>query len=640
MMDMVALAAVAADALQVRDGPMETIGNTAGTVGSGVDSVTSPVTKPAGDLGNAAVTTVGDGVGGAGQAAGGAVGAGDNAMAKVPVVGGAFEPRGVSTALNCVVSLTIQYFVVYTALALVRTAADLWSLSYNDFPIQKVLQSAATTMAFAPMLAVLFLAVRMRVTWLTQGKGDPQVWVQVWMYCTTYAVLAMTLTVIVIPLFTGQVISADPKTGEVDPELKPFKNFILAGCMTALKYLIMIGLYVGVVCIIYGACTFKPPAGMWPGETIPPPAPAVACTFIMSCAFFIIYALVQFARTWTQFTQQKFSKFEDAMLDSTKAMNFGPMLCVLFIGARMRALQMDPLNGAPQKGAQNCFFMCTYAVVAQVLISIAVPLVLGGSVKKGKVEGDMEYEGVSNPAFGAILTVGRWIIMVCIYIGAACVIYSVFTIQHPKGDQYTPPISVTMQCVINLTFQFFFVYIGIWVGITVKEFTKFEWPLLQNTIESMIGTVAYCPMLAILFVGTRMRALLITYNKGAPQGWLQDGMYMATWALLIQFLFGLIVPCCTGVATPCDEDGTPEYKPAHPIALYAVLALKWVTYIFLYGGVIAVITGVYTMTPETANGRGSIPLAGDGKIPGVDAQVPGYSGVGEPKGVNDIPVGF
>merc|ERR1719158_1332511 len=623
---LIALAA-AAHGLHVRDGPMETIGNTAGTVGSGVDSVTSPVTKPAGDLGSGAVTTVGDGVGGAGQAAGGAVGAGENPMGDVPVVGGAFKPRGVSTALNCVVSLTIQYFVVYTALALVRTAADLWTLSYNNFPIQKVLQSAATTMAFAPMLAVLFLAVRMRVTWLTQGKGDPQVWVQVWMYCTTYAILAMTLTVIVIPLFTGQVISADPKTGEVDPEIKPFKNFILAGCMTALKYLIMIGLYVGVVCIIYGAYTFVPPAGTWPGETIPPPAPAVACTFIMSGAFFIIYAVVQFSRTWSEFTStQNFSTFEKAMLDSTKAMNFGPMLCVLFIGARMRALQMDPLNGAPQKWAQNCFFMCTYAVIAQVLIAIAVPLVLGGSVKEGKVEGDMEYEGLSYPILGSILSVGRWLIMFCIYIGAACVIYSVFTIQHPQGAQYTPPISVTMQCVINLTFQFFFVYIGIWTLMTIEHFTKFKWDILTNTIESMIGTVAYCPMLSILFVGTRMRALLITNNKGAPQGWVQDGMYMATWAVLIQFLMCLVVPIATGSPAKTDDDGTPIYEPSNPILTYIALALKWVTYIFLYGGVIAVITGVYTMTPETANGCGAIPLAGDC--------------VGEPVGVNDIPTGF
>merc|ERR1711865_249927 len=371
--------------------------------------------------------------------------------------------------------------------------------------------------------------------------------------------------------------------------------------------------------------TFVPPAGTWPGETIPPPAPAVACTMILACMYFLVYAAVQFSRTWTQLTGSKYSKFENSMMNASNAMNFAPMLSVLFIGARMRALQMDPVNGAPQKWAQNCFYMCTYATLAQVLISIAVTLVLSGkSVPNPKVEGDMTFT-VENNVLGAILSVGRYLIMFCIYVGFTCVIYSVFTIQHPNGDQYTPPISVTMQCVINLTFQFFFIYLMIWICVTIDEFTGLKWQLLINTMENMKGTVAFCPMLAILFVGTRMRVLLITNNKGAPQGWVQDGMYMATWAILIQFLFGLIVPICTGTATPCDEDGTPEYKPAHPIALYAVLALKWLTFIFLYGGVRAVVTGVYSMTPETANGRGSVPLVGD------------Y--VGEPVGVNDIPGG-
>merc|ERR1719399_1365453 len=229
------------------------------------------------------------------------------------------------------------------------------------------------------------------------------------------------------------------------------------------------------------------------------------------------------------------TKFEQAMMTATNAMNFAPMLAVLFIGARMRALQMDPVNGAPQKWAQNCFFMCTYAVAAQVIISIAVTLVLSGTSEPNpKVEGDMTFK-VENKALGGILSVGRYLIMFCIYIGFSCVVYSVFTIQHPKGDQYTPPISVTMQCVINLTFQFFFIYLMIWVCTSIKEWSPNNaFPLITNTMENLKGTVAYCPMLAILFVATRMRALRITDNKGAPQGWVQDGMYMATWALLIQ----------------------------------------------------------------------------------------------------------
>merc|ERR1719478_1714961 len=254
------------------------------------------------------------------------------------------------------------------------------------------------------------------------------------------------------------------------------------------------------------------------------------------------------------------------------------------------------------------------------------------------IEADVEYSGLDRyAAIAAALTVGKYIILVCIYVGFACVIYSIFTIEHPAGPQYTPPISVTMQCVINLTFQYFFVYFGLWVGDTVRQFLKQDITLLKQTLDCCRGTIAFCPMLAILFVGCRMRALLITDNKGAPQGWAQDGMYMATWAVLIQFLMTLIVPLAFGSGREVDNDGTLVWKPKHPILVWVAWGLKWLTFIFLYGGVIAVIVAVYTMTPETANGRGSVPLVGDGKAPGVDAKVPLYDGVKEPYGANGIP---
>merc|ERR1719161_2883146 len=142
---------------------------------------------------------------------------------------------------------------------------------------------------------------------------------------------------------------------------------------------------------------------------------------------------------------------------------------------------MDPINGSPQKWAQNCFYMCTYALLAQTCFSVAVPLVMQGQVKVGKVEGDMEYE-VENKALGAILAIGRYIMMICLYIGAGCVVYSIFTIHHPKGPEYPIPISPTMQCVINITFQ---------------EFTGFEWALLTQTMENCKGVVMFCPMLSI-----------------------------------------------------------------------------------------------------------------------------------------------
>jgi len=413
-----------------------------------------------------------------------------------------------------------------------------------------------------------------------------------------------------------------------------FQNQCAAISFTVLKYLILLGLYGGAIAIVYGTWTYVPPKGTWPEGKGFPVAPAVQCTMILSMQFFVVYGLIQVARTWTQFTKMKMTKFENAMMTATASMNFAPMLAVLFIAARMRALNMDPINGNPQKWAQNCFFMCTYALLAQTCFSVAVPLVLQGEVKPGRVEGDMEYE-IENKVFGTILAIGRYVMMICLYIGAGCVVYSIFQIEHPKGPEYTIPISVTMQCVVNLTFQFFFVYTWIWAAITVKEFTGFEWSLMTQTMENCKGVVMFCPMLAILFVGTRMRALLLTDSRGAPQGWCQDGMYMATWSLLIQFIMVLVTPCATGEPGQVDEDGNIKWAPSHPIMLYAIIGIRVLGFFLLYGGIITVIVGVYTMTPETANGRGAVPFVGDGKVGG--SKVPGYDGIDEPPGANDIP---
>merc|ERR1719310_690596 len=202
-----------------------------------------------------------------------------NNVKQVPVVGSKFKTnQGVPTAMQCVVSLTIQFMVVYTALAIVRMATDGYGFKYDNFPIQKILQTATLTVAFAPMLAILFLAFRMRVNQLTKNRGNPPVWAQICMYFCTYAILLMTLIVCVIPLFTGETIGVDPKTGDIPADTQPFQNKACAIAFTCLKYLILIMLYGGVLALVYGIITYVPPAGIWPEGKKFPVAPAVQCT--------------------------------------------------------------------------------------------------------------------------------------------------------------------------------------------------------------------------------------------------------------------------------------------------------------------------------------------------------------------------
>jgi len=93
---------------------------------------------------------------------------------QVPIVGSQFEVNGVTTSMKCVVSLTIQFMVVYTALAISRMLADSWGMKYDNLPVQKILQTATLTVNFAPMLAILFLACRMRVTQLQRARATHQ----------------------------------------------------------------------------------------------------------------------------------------------------------------------------------------------------------------------------------------------------------------------------------------------------------------------------------------------------------------------------------------------------------------------------------------------------------------------------------
>jgi hypothetical protein len=67
-----------------------------------------------------------------------------------------FEP--LSTTMKCVLNLTIQYIVIYTALGISRSYCDFKGTAYDKSAIQNALKAASETMFFAPMACLMFLA--------------------------------------------------------------------------------------------------------------------------------------------------------------------------------------------------------------------------------------------------------------------------------------------------------------------------------------------------------------------------------------------------------------------------------------------------------------------------------------------------
>merc|ERR1719311_910394 len=115
------------------------------------------------------------------------------------------------------------------------------------------------------MVCMMFVGFRMRVLQLSKGTGNPQDWVRMSMQAVTYSILANTLLVLFVPLFTAKEIKTT-KEGDLDPKGQaPFENSALATIFNVVRYLTFLGLYVGFGCVCVGVFKYEPPAGVWDG---------------------------------------------------------------------------------------------------------------------------------------------------------------------------------------------------------------------------------------------------------------------------------------------------------------------------------------------------------------------------------------
>ena len=69
-----------------------------------------------------------------------------------------------------------------------------------------------------------------------------------------------------------------------------------------------------------------------------------------------------------------------------------------------------------------------------------------------------------------------------------------------------------------------------------------------------------------------------------------------------------------------DADGNVVNKFKNKTAMIGINVARYFAMVLLYGGIVTVVVGLFVMTPETANGRGSLPVVSDvaAKPPGLN----------------------
>merc|ERR550537_1799691 len=211
------------------------------------------------------------------------------------------------------------------------------------------------------------------------------------------------------------------------------------------------------------------PTPMFTKETMPAVAPTLQCVISLSFQYFIMYTLLAIVRTANQFTGHSMLGMQKIMETAATTVTYAPMLSVLILGVRMRAIQLSQGQTEkyklPQPWVQQAMFICTYAVLIQVLLVLLMPCFTGEWDVKCDEDGNIDTSSMEGGGIVAtVVSVVRYAAMAALYGGMITVVVGVFLMEGPKeiwGEDGAPPVSPAVSCTINLTTQFFLVYLAV-----------------------------------------------------------------------------------------------------------------------------------------------------------------------------------
>jgi len=474
----------------------------------------------------------------------------------------------VSMTMKCVISVTILYFVIWTSLFLVSSAQD---LTGQPYALHGILVDATETVLYAPMISVLFIGTRMRAIAVTKGDpeyyGLPQWWCKDAMAVSACAVFALAICSIMEKLVPAA-----------------------ATAFTFIQYAADAALYAGCGVVAYGLYSMDTPPAL--GASIPI-SDTAKCVMYNTLFYFLVAILHQFGVSYDLMTkkgesssasgekaEETSSAFTTIMHHALQALDFTPQLCVLFLGARMRALQLG--HSDPQPWALYFFFAASYALMVYSML-VAIQHAIGGQNKA--------------------LSILEVLTLLVIHVSTAAVIASVFTIEAVTGP--TPFIATTVRVIMAMTVLYFFVHTMLFCCEQMTEGGYIKTndqgsSTSVDTFKACMESVMFVPMMCALFLGTRMRALQLSRNKGAPQGWAQDFMMLATWGIFLDLV----------VVIAEHSFGSPDDKHIVSRVLQAVCLCV------MHVSTSAVIASIFLQTVENTMVNGADTLIPGFKIPG------------------------
>lgn len=524
-----------------------------------------------------------------------------------------------SAVVECLVALTCQFFLVYGTWFVVqilnRCGCSCFCGCCDLKAWEKILHSLVETIFFVPMLCVLFFAVQMRAFQLGQGFTPylPQPWVQLAMLVCTLSLSLLTLSVLMGRGLFRERWEVEARGGGV------------ASFLSSVRMISYILIYLGFASICIGAVVMRGPKEVWGEKGGPPVSPAVICTIILSTLFFSIYftlACLRLVGHWTESPPEQpsqvfmdgqspqrpkrhalhFNVFHQALRSATSSVAFVPMLCILFIVARLRALQVDPVSGNPHVVTQGFFYACTVCVFIQAVLQMYRVFAEGQDQQQQLEFLQGSPRRAQRNRRGRAANFASQGLTLCVHLCTIPILVAIYTGSPATSDRRVPQLPSSIRAVVQLAVMYFVIqFIALVVHIMkersappeeegkaeVGAFARIDLFFRVRAKEA----VAFCPMFSVMFLAILLEAAQLSAVSRPPD-----------WCVKLEYtvvvLIGLLVISRIDAALPRNE----TLKRTCEILQYLLLFV-------LYCVAFLIAAGLFAMTGEEENARAFRPVA-------------------------------
>jgi len=274
-----------------------------------------------------------------------------------------------------------------------------------------------------------------------------------------------------------------------------------------------------------------------------------------------------------------------------------PMLAVGFVGIE---LQQDVHDNEPHGTiVQGAMLVCVLALAMQAMF-VVIPAVMAGEEGVCTVRGNLVcvFTFEQGSILGKVVRYGGCSCICLMFTAYAIIIYALCWVPEEAPEHLLS----CLICILILSVLYFGVFIGTFLYCSLGAD--------QSHMPNFLGArhaVATAPMIGVVIVAARMRALALSPD-GGPPGWCTDAMYLCIVGFICSLIDCAVWPQQISPSPRAGRSSSPNRSFEHGKIKMppGSTPLRIAAFALQYGSVMTMLGSIATMNKHTATGHGSM----------------------------------